>query len=143
MAFKYENQQNLMERGRRMQMFRKSGEKFSQYFKQPLYEYQKLLYGNKRMTLFRHMTGSLLIGYQVIYSNLIIFGIQTVNTENKFCLESTISTYPGLFQYFLCKFNCTSVFSQFHSLNGIVGHSSLVYQLLFHARCLRTCHAHK
>ena len=48
----------------------------------------------------------LVIGYQVIYPSLTIFGIQVVNTEDKFCLESTISTYPGLLNtstQYLCQ----------------------------------------
>ena len=29
--------------------------------------------------------------------NWIIYGTQVVNTDKKFCLESTISAYPGAF----------------------------------------------
>ena len=37
----------------------------------------------------RNLIGSLLIGYQMIYHSLTIFGILVVNTENKLCLQRT------------------------------------------------------
>ena len=62
----------------------------------------ELLYGCQMITLFLQfdLIGSLIIGYQLMHSSLTIFGIQVVNTENKFRLESTISAYPGPFEYF-------------------------------------------
>ena len=47
--------------------------------------------------LSHNLTGSLLMGYQEVSLNLTIFEIETVNIENEFCLEGTISVILGLF----------------------------------------------
>ena len=104
---------------------------------------RELSYSCQRTTL---LIGPQLIGYQVMSPNFTIIGIQVVNIENKFWLESAISAYPGAFQWFYLasvQINLPTFgfVLHFNSLNGIKDFSSFAYHLL-HARCLCTCRAY-
>ena len=90
----------------------------------------------KGQHVFRNLIGSLLIGYQVISPSLTILGIQIVNIENKFYLESTVSAYPRAFHCFCSvslQINLTTFYSvcHFNHLNGIVNYPLLLIIFFF------------
>ena len=63
-------------------------------------QYHKLLYGCQRITLLSQFDWFPNHRISGDICNLTVSGIQVINTENKFCLESVISAYLGVFQYF-------------------------------------------